>query len=147
MNPVALSRMRRAALVLCAAVALAAGAKAGSDEAVSADADASRPFLVKIHADWCGTCTRMNPTFEVLEKKVGSESRIVVLDVTDKATTAAARAEAERLGVTGFFDEYKSRTGTVGVLRGDSREVVQVIKGATDPARYVTALEQARSSS
>jgi len=141
-------RSFRAALVLCAAAALAgSAAAAGSGEAVSADADASKPFLVKIHADWCGTCTRMNPTFEALQQKVGSETRIVVLDVTDKSTTAAARAEAERLGVTGFFDQYKSKTGTVGVLRGDSREVVQVIKGATDPGRYVTALEQARSSS
>lgn len=146
MKPIEASRMR-AVLALCVVVALAGSAGAGSGAAVSAAADASKPFLVKIHADWCGTCTRMNPTFEALEEKVGSESRIVVLDVTDKTTTAAARAEAERLGVVGFFEEYKSKTGSVGVLRGDDREVVQVIRGATDPARYVTALEQARSSS
>ena len=146
MKPIEKSRIR-AVLVLGVAVALAGNAAAGSGEAVSAAEDASKPFLVKIHADWCGTCTRMNPTFEALEQKVGSESRIVVLDVTDKTTTAAARTEAERLGVTAFFEEYKSKTGTVGVLRGDDRAVVQVIKGATDPARYVSALEQARSSS
>jgi thiol-disulfide isomerase/thioredoxin len=139
---------RRTSFFVAAALAcavLAGGAGAGGT--VSADADASKPFLVKIHADWCGTCARMNPTFEALEQKLGDQTRIVVLDVTDKETVAASRSEADRLGIRTFFDQYKSRTGTVGVLRGDTRETVALLSGETDVARYEEVLKRARSAS
>jgi len=64
----------------------------------------SKPFVVKIHADWCGTCTRMNPTFEALREQESGDARIVVLDVTDKQSLAASTAEADRLGIRSFFD-------------------------------------------
>ena len=133
-------------LVVTAALAAWAAVSTAGDGISTAD-DASKPFLVKIHADWCGTCTRMNPTFEVLEKKVGEEARIVVLDVTDKETVAASTAEADRLGLRTFFDQYQSKTGTVGVLRGDTRETVEIMKGVTDEARYEAALNRARAAS
>ena len=132
-------------LVVVAAFAAWAAASTAGD-AISTDADASKPFLVKIHADWCGTCTRLNPTFEALEKNVGGEARIVVFDVTDKKAVAASRAEADRLGLRTFFDQYKSKTGTVGVLRGDTRETVEIMKGVTDVARYEAALDRARTA-
>ncbi len=131
--------------VLPVLVAWAAASTAGG--ATSAQPDAAKPFLVKIHADWCGTCTRMNPTFEALEKRVGDQVRIVVLDVTDKDSVQIATAEADRLGLRSFFDQYKSRTGTVGVLRGDTRETVEILKGVTDESRYEAALEKARTVS
>ncbi len=125
-------------------LALASGATAGS---VSAAEDASKPFIVKIHADWCGTCTRMNPTFEALEAKLGDRARVVVLDVTDREAEARSTAEADRLGIRPFFDRYKGKTGTVGVLDGRTRDAVTVMKGETDVARYEAAVAAAAAGS
>jgi thiol-disulfide isomerase/thioredoxin len=134
--------LRPALLSLAGSLLLAAMAQ--GESAVSAADDASKPFIVKIHADWCGTCTRMNPTFETLQQKYGSQTRIVVLDVTDKESLADAKAEADRLGIREFLDRNKSKTGTVGVLHGASREAVVVMKGETDVAAYEAAISAAR---
>jgi hypothetical protein len=54
-------------------------------------------------------------------------------------------AEAERLGIRAFFDSYKGRTGTVGVLTADGKPV-SVMKGELDVSKYVAALEKAREA-
>jgi hypothetical protein len=74
------------------------------------------------------------------------EIRVVVLDVTDRKSTAAANAEARRLGIEEIFDRYRSNTGTVLVVRGSNRELVKVLKGQIDPASYRPAIADARES-
>ncbi len=137
------SRRRGLAVGLAALVAIgfAVGpALAGHHEkAETADA---KPMIVKIHADWCGTCTRLEATFDELEKQIGSDARIVVLDVTDKAAVARSAAEADRLGIREFFDSYKSKTGTVGVIDANGK-TVSVMKGEMDPSKYVAAVKKA----
>ena len=130
---------RRLALGLATVLALLVAALTAQGEV------ATTPMVVKIHADWCGTCTRLEPTFEALEQEVGSGARIVVLDVTDKEAVARSAAEAERLGIQGFFDSYKGKTGTVGVLTADGKPV-SVMKGELDVSKYVAALEKAREA-
>jgi len=131
---------RRSALFgLIAVSGLVAGALGASAE------DPGKPMIVKIHADWCGTCTRLDDTFAVLEKQVGSEATIVVLDVTDKGAVAKSRAEAERLGIVAFFDQYKGRTGTAAVLAADGTPV-KVMKGEMDSQKYVDALREAQDA-
>lgn len=107
--------------------------------------EGGQPMIVKIHADWCGTCTKLNTTFDELQTEVGEEAQLVILDVTDKDAVARSTAEADRLGIREFFDRYKGKTGTVGVIAADG-EVVVVLKGEFDPAPYVTALEKAREA-
>jgi len=100
------------------------------------------PMIVKIHADWCGTCSALETTFEALEPQVGGDARIVILDVTDREAVARSQAEADRLGIRAFFDAYKSKTGTVGVLDANGTAVT-VMKGEMDPAKYVAAVKKA----
>ena len=141
---------RRALMGLALAVILFAGALASAGEAVSvvsAEADASRPFLVKIHADWCGTCNRLEAPLSALRESHGSEIRYVTLDVTDRAATDRAGQEAERLGIKGFFDAHKGKTGTVAVIHGVTRQPVAVFKGELDGSVYEAALEAARKPS
>ena len=143
------SRSRGLLVAIGALLALAISASspvwAGSE--VSASQDSSKPFVVKIHADWCGTCTRLNGPLEALHQQVGDGARIVVLDVTDRKAVAASTAEADRLGIRGFFDQYKGRTGTVGVLDGSTRETVAVLKGEMDVAVYEKAIATASAGS
>jgi thiol-disulfide isomerase/thioredoxin len=127
------------------ALALAAlGALLVAPAAVQAGSP-GKPMIVKIHADWCGTCARLNSTFEELEARVGSDAEIVVLDVTDRTALEQSRARAQELGIVAFFEQYKGRTGTVGVLDA-SGKVVVVLSGETDPDKYVEALKKARKA-
>lgn len=116
------------------ALALAGPAAAGP---------ADQPVVVKIHADWCGTCTRLNPVWKELEAAYGDRSQWVVLDVTDRETLERARAEAQRLGLTDFFQAYKSRTGTIAVFSAGSHEPSRVLKGVVDREAYDAALHEA----
>ena len=136
---------RRFALVLAALAALClagAAAQAGVSQISAAD-DASRPFVVKIHADWCMTCLMLDVTWAELGKRLGLHARLVVLDVTNPETRKVARAEAERLGMLPFFERYRSRTGAVGVLHGVSRQTVTVLLGELDAGRYEAAVKEA----
>lgn len=117
----------------------------GSTAAAGADAkgeDAGRPMIVKIHADWCGTCAKLTPIFEALERDIGDQAVIVTLDVTDRTAFASSREQADRLGIRVFFDENRSKTGTVAVL--DARgQVVALGRGELDPAWYIEAVQKA----
>ena len=137
------SKRRGLLFGLAALAALGLAAKpVGADSAEGAEAPGDKPLIVKIHADWCGTCQRLGPTFEALEREIGSDARIVVLDVTDEAAETRSAAEADRLGIRVFFDSYRGKTGTVGVIDADGR-TVSVMKGEMDPAKYVEAVRQA----
>ena len=137
------SRRRGLAVGLAALVAIGfAVGPALADHHEKSETAEAKPMIVKIHADWCGTCTRLETTFEQLEKEIGSEARIVVLDVTDKAAVARSAAEADKLGIRDFFDSYKSKTGTVGVFDA-SGKTVSVMKGEMDPSKYVAAVKKA----
>jgi thiol-disulfide isomerase/thioredoxin len=118
------------------ALALAAGA-------AQAESEAAKPMIVKIHADWCGTCTRLNSTMAEVKEKIGGDAVIVVLDVTDREAVAASTAKADELGIRAFFDRYKGKTGTVGVIAADGT-TVSVMKGELDPDKYVAALAEAK---
>ncbi len=127
---------------------LLSGLAAGGDlSEISAAADASRPFVVKIHADWCGTCTRLDPVIDALEEKVGRSARIVVLDVTDREAIERSETEADRLHIRTFFEIHKSKTGTVGVLHGATRKPVRILRGEMDVAEYEAALVEAAEAS
>jgi len=119
---------------------------ADASGAAEAAAAAGQPYVVKVHADWCGTCRMLEPTWKRIENELADDARIVVLDVTDRAAVAASRKQAERLGLTRFFDRYKSQTGTIGVLDGD-REPVKVMKGTLEFAEYERAVAEAASRS
>jgi thiol-disulfide isomerase/thioredoxin len=104
-----------------------------------------QPLFVKVHADWCGTCTRLEPTWSELQEEFGGEATFVVLDVTDRAALERAQAEADRLGIGAFFAVHKARTGTIGILDGRTGEPLAVMKGETNVARYREAWTRAQS--
>jgi len=105
--------------------------------------DASRPMIVKIHADWCSTCAKLEATFRALENQLHEQALLVVLDVTDHKALEASRAEADRLGIRAFLDAHQSETGTVGVLDTSGRAVT-VLRGVLDPAAYLDALGEVK---
>ena len=129
----------RSVLVLAAGLLLtiALGSPGFSNETV-------QPLFVKVHAELCGTCTRLEPTWSALQQEFGDQATFVVLDVTDRGALERAQAEADRLGIGAFFAVHKARTGTIGILDGKTGEPLAVMKGETDVTRYREAWARAQ---
>jgi thiol-disulfide isomerase/thioredoxin len=92
-------------------------------------ADLSRPFVVKLHAQWCPKCMVQKGIWAGLERDYGDRVNLVVLDFTTDRTTAASREAARRIGLEPVFDSYDGVTGAALVVDGRTREVVADVAG------------------
>lgn len=110
----------------------------------AADAAATdRPWVVKLHAQWCPVCMSTKRVWSEIEATYAGRVRLVVFDFTSEATTAASRAEAQRLGLTEFFDESGFVTGPIVVLDSSTREIRAWINGSRDFDEYRAAIDAA----
>jgi thiol-disulfide isomerase/thioredoxin len=111
---------------------------------ISAEAATSgKPYVVKIHAQWCAICMATKDVWSQIQDAYSSRVNLLVLDVTNRATTDASRTEAKRLGLEQFFDEYSGGTGTVLILNGLTKTVTASIDGSRDFAEYRAAIDAA----
>ncbi len=124
----------------CLLLACLVSLPAGAEEAAPETPASTGPLVVKIHADWCGTCVKLTSVWEELQAGYGDSARFVVLDVTDRGAATASAIEAERLGIREFFDANKSRTGTIGILDPATGKAVEIFKGETDAEVYENPL-------
>ena len=109
----------------------------------TADAAAGPPWVVKLHAQWCPVCMLTKGMWSQIEARYSGRVRLAVFDFTDEATTAASRAEAERLGLGPFLEEAGIATGTIVVLDGRTKEILAWINGSRDFDDYRTAIDAA----
>src|SRR3989442_15733548 len=79
-------------------------------------ANPSRPYVVKLHAQWCPICMLTKTVWSQIAATYSGRANFVVFDFTNQATTDMSRAEAKRLGLEKFFDENAGSTGTIAVL-------------------------------
>ena len=107
-------------------------------------ANPARPYVIKLHAQWCPVCMVTKGVWGEIEKTYAGRVNLVVFDFTRAADVATARAEARRLGLEPFFDEYEGATGLVVVL-SPGREVLASIKGSRDFGEYRAAIDAALS--
>lgn len=110
----------------------------------SADASAAgKPYVVKLHAQWCAVCLVTKDEWSRIEKAYAGRVNLVVLDFTNEAKTNASRAEAARLGLQKFYDEYEGATGMIVVVDGRTRQVREAIGGSRHFDEYRAAIEAA----
>jgi thiol-disulfide isomerase/thioredoxin len=128
------------------APALILGLMLAAVPAVSETEAPETPIVAKVHADWCGTCTKLETTWTELQTRYGDDVRFVVLDVTDRDTLTVAQAEADRLGIRGFFDHYKGTTGVIGII-DPTTGGAEVLKGELDADRYAAPIAAALEAS
>ena len=101
------------------------------------------PWVVKMHAQWCPVCMLTKGMWSQIEDAYAGRVRLAVFDFTDEATSAATRAEAQRLGLGAFLEEAGFATGTIVVLDGRTKEIVAWINGSRDFAEYRAAIDAA----
>ena len=106
-------------------------------------AKTGKPYVVKLHAQWCPVCMITKDVWSQIEKAYAQRVNLVVLDFTTDAHVEASRAEAARLGLTKFFDEYGGATGSIVVLEGRTKEVTASINGSRDFGDYRAAIDAA----
>ena len=131
--------MRSRSALLPALVIGLALAASGLFASAAAAEDASLPRLVKIHADWCGTCVALEPTWATLVADFADRIEPHVFDVTDRPRLRASRERAEALGLADFLAVNQGRTGTVALIAPDGR-VIEKFKGELRVDRYEAAL-------
>jgi hypothetical protein len=110
-------------------------------------ANTVKPYVVKLHAQWCAVCMVTKGVWSEIEKTYAGRVNLVVLDFTTEATANASEAEAKRLGLTKFFEEYGGATGNIVVLDGRTKDVTASINGSRDFAAYRTAIDAALATS
>jgi thiol-disulfide isomerase/thioredoxin len=101
------------------------------------------PWVVKLHAQWCPVCMLTKGMWSEIEQTYAGRVRLAVFDFTNEATTAASRAEAERLGLDAVFEEAQVATGPILVLDGRSKSILAWINGSRDFADYRAAIDSA----
>lgn len=102
----------------------------------------SKPFVVKLHAQWCPVCMITTSMWTQIQDEYSGRVNFLVLDFTDDRTTEASRVAAERVGLDRVFEETGS-TGVVLVVDGRTKEVMAMIAGSRDFAEYRAAIDAA----
>ena len=140
-------RRKRAARVVVATLAVALQSASIALAETRSGSCSEKPYVVMIHADWCGTCRALESTWKQIRAELADEATILQFDVTDRTAFEASRAEAARLGIGEFFDEYRGRTGTIAVLDCETRKPVSVGGGERDLSTYREAVARAAKPS
>jgi thiol-disulfide isomerase/thioredoxin len=109
-------------------------------------ANTSRPYVVKLHAQWCPICMLTKKVWSQIEGAYSGRAKLVVFDFTNKATTEMSRAQAKRLGLEKFFDENAGSTGTIAILDGRTKEETASIHGIRGFDEYRAAIDASLSA-
>jgi thiol-disulfide isomerase/thioredoxin len=104
-------------------------------------ANTSKPYVVKLHAQWCPICMLTKTVWSQVEVAYSGRANFVVFDFTNQATTDRSRAEAKRLGLEKFFDDNAGGTGTIAVLDGRTKEEAASIHGIRGFDEYRAAID------
>jgi thiol-disulfide isomerase/thioredoxin len=127
----------------CASKANPCASKARSVGGSLAQELQGKPVLVDIYASWCAACKTVAPTLSQLEKEYAGKVHFVVLDVTDKSTTAEAETKATQLGLGDFLAATKAQTGTLTIIDPSTGEILAQHRNNANLADYTSVLDSA----
>ena len=102
-----------------------------------------KPVVVDVYASWCSKCQNIAPTVSELKKEYDGKVEFVVLDVTDKTTTAAAEATAQELGLSKFLAENKTQTGSITIVDPATGKILAQHRNNADKMAYTKVLDAA----
>ena len=85
--------------------------------------------LVRFHADWCGACATLKPTYAEAQKRLAQAPVLfVTLDMTTKETKQQAEFMAASLDLDAAWTTSGLKTGQMLLVDSKTHEVVQTFK-------------------
>ncbi len=100
-----------------------------------------KPVVVDIYASWCPACKNVAPTLAQLKKEYASKANFVVLDVSNKDSTAKATARAKELGLDKFLAKNISQTGLIAIIDPATSKVIAEERDDAEIATYKKPLD------
>lgn len=98
-------------------------------------------YVVKVHADWCGSCKALVPILKEVQAEVADQPVLFVeLDVTDSALTAQARLLAAALDVENHF-KANNKTGLVLLINARDHTLLETVTKQNSAAETVGKIE------
>lgn len=102
-----------------------------------------KPVVIDVYASWCPACKNIAPTLSQLKQQYAGKVHFVVLDVSDKASTAKSEAKAKELGLSKFFEANKTQTGSLTIVDPKTGKILAQERNNPDKKVYSKALDQA----
>jgi thiol-disulfide isomerase/thioredoxin len=102
-----------------------------------------KPVMVDIYASWCPACKNIAPTLSQLKQQYAGKVHFVVLDVSDRSTTAKSEAQAKALGLGKFFAANKTQTGSLTVVDPATGKVLAQYRNNPNKSDYTKVLNSA----
>ncbi len=102
-----------------------------------------KPVVVDVYASWCPACKNIAPTISQLKEKYAGKVEFVVLDVSDKSTTADAETKAKELGLSKFLTENKTQTGSLTIVDPATGNILAQHRNNPDLMAYTKVLDTA----
>ncbi|MFB2933652.1 TlpA family protein disulfide reductase [Aerosakkonemataceae cyanobacterium BLCC-F154] len=127
----------------CASKANPCASKAKTIGAPLAPQLQGKPVLVDVFATWCPACKNVAPTLAQLQKDYAGKVNFVVLDVSDKSSTAQAEAKAKQLGLSEFLAKNKSQTGMLTIIDPATGKILAQHRNNANLTDYKTVLDAA----
>ena len=102
-----------------------------------------KPVVVDIYASWCPACKNLAPTISQLKQQYAGKVHFVVLDVSDRSSTARSEAIAKELGLSNFFAANKTQTGSLTIVDPSTGKILSQQRNNPNKATYTKVLDAA----
>ncbi len=103
-------------------------------------AGAPKLMAVQFHADWCGSCAKIEPQLEKARGKADLDNKDVLfvkLDLTNGMTRNQAALLASAIGLGDFYKENNGKTGFVLLVDAATGEHVGKITKEHDSGKII----------
>lgn len=102
-----------------------------------------KPVVIDIYASWCPACQNIAPTVSQLKQQYAGKVHFVVLDVSDRASTAKSEAIAKELGLSQFLANNKTQTGSLTIVNPSTGKILAQHRNNANKSAYTKVLDSA----
>jgi thiol-disulfide isomerase/thioredoxin len=102
-----------------------------------------KPVVIDIYASWCPACQNIAPTVSQLKQQYAGKVHFVVLDVSDRASTAKSEAIAKELGLSQFLANNKTQTGSLTIVNPSTGKILSQHRNNANKSAYTKVLDAA----
>ncbi|GBO54690.1 hypothetical protein APA_2741 [Pseudanabaena sp. lw0831] len=102
-----------------------------------------KPVVIDIYASWCPACKNIAPTVSQLKQQYAGKVHFVVLDVSDRSSTAKSEAIARELGLSEFFEANKTQTGSITIVNPSTGKILAQHRNNPQKSAYTKVLDKA----